>query len=208
MKYFFLHGLGQDSRSWDKVIKNLQGCDIDFVSPSLYDFLKNDIYEYNNLYKNFEKYINKYDEKVNLCGLSLGGLIALDYAKRNKEKVNSLVLIGVPFKIPELLFNLQTVIFKFIPKSNFEKISCSKKDFISLVDSIKNVNIESNLNDISCKTLLVCGEKDKANIGSLKKFNKKINNSEIKIVDYAGHEVNIDNSKKLAEIMKEFWQVY
>ena len=41
---------------------------------------------------------------------------------------------------------------------------------------------------------------------SAKQLNKVIKNSEFKIIENAGHEVNIDNSKELANVIYDFWK--
>ena len=145
-------------------------------------------------------------QQLNLCGLSLGGILALDYAKEFPEKVNSLILIGTPYKIPKFLFKLQGVIFHIMPKSTFEKIGCKKRDFMSLVSSMSDLYIETNLDKIDCKTLILCGIKDNQNMENAKLLNENIKNSSFKTISNASHEVNVDNPKELANIIYEFWK--
>ena len=45
--------------------------------------------------------------RLNLVGLSLGGLLALNYAVQHPAQINSLVLIGTPYEIPKRLLKLQ-----------------------------------------------------------------------------------------------------
>lgn len=207
MKNILIHGLGQDDKSWDKVKEYLREYNYNVICPNLFDLLKNGSYEYNNLYDFFEKRINNCKDKVNLCGLSLGGILALDYAKNHPEKVNSLILIGVPYKIPKLLFNIQTFIFKLMPQSNFLKLGLKKDEFINLLKSMKDLKINDELGQVNCRTLLLCGKEDKLNINSSKLFNEKIKNSKFEIIKNSGHEINIDNPKDLGQIISEFWTV-
>ena len=57
---------------------------------------------YHNLYSSFTEYCNNYDAPINLCGISLGGILALNYTLDFPDKVKSLVLIGTPHKIPKV----------------------------------------------------------------------------------------------------------
>ena len=41
---------------------------------------------------------------------------------------------------------------------------------------------------------------------SAKQLNKVIQNSKFKIIENAGHEVNIDNPKELANTIYDFWK--
>ena len=146
------------------------------------------------------------EEKVNLCGLSLGGILALDFAKEYPEKVNSIILIGTPYKIPKALFKVQNLIFKMMPKRTFEKMGCSKRKFITLVNSMCNLNIAKDLNKIKCKSLILCGAKDNVNMESAKLLNNSIKNSKFKIISNSSHEVNVDNPKELSNIIYNFWK--
>ncbi len=75
----FLHGLGQDSSSWDSTRVGLDSCTA-MDSPNLFslgDSSSSLVYE--ELYKEFERYCQHCEEPVDLCGLSLGGIVALNY---------------------------------------------------------------------------------------------------------------------------------
>ena len=93
-----------------------------------------------------------------------------------------------------------------MPKRIFEKMGCPKKDMISLLDSMKNLSIPEKAPNIKINTLIICGEKDNINMKSAKQLNKVIKNSKFKIIEKAGHEVNIDKSKELANVIYDFWK--
>ncbi|KAA9297545.1 alpha/beta fold hydrolase [Aerococcus tenax] len=206
MDNVLIHGLGQDSKSWADVKEHLKEENWTTYVPNLFELLNNGPYTYQNLYNQFESHINNYPGKVNLCGLSLGGLLALDYAKNYPNKVNSLILIGVPYKIPKLLMDIQAMVFRLMPKTTFEKLGLAKYEVISLIASTKDLNIATNLEKIECKTLLICGDKDQFNRKSSQRFHDGIKNSEFSLVNNSGHEVNVDNPKALAELISEFWK--
>lgn len=89
MKYILVHGLGQDSSSWEEVKDELHLND-KINCPNIFK-LCNDKISYNNLYKAFSECCDTYSEPLNICGLSLGGILALDYTINNPKKINSLV---------------------------------------------------------------------------------------------------------------------
>lgn len=93
-----------------------------------------------------------------------------------------------------------------MPSQTFEKMGVGKKEFISLTNSMSNLNIEKDLNAIICKTLILCGIKDKQNMKSAKLLNQHINDSSLQIVENSSHEVNVDNPNKLAKIIHLFWK--
>ncbi len=206
MKNILIHGLGQNNQSWNNTNEYLKEKGIDTICPNLFEITKNDLKEYKMMYSAFSAFCINQKEKLNLCGLSLGGILALDFVKEYPEKVNSIILIGTPYKIPKIIFKIQSIIFHIMPKRIFEKMGCSKKEFIGLINSMSNLNIAKDLEIIKCKSLIVCGSKDNVNIKSAKNLNDNIENSELKIINNSSHEVNIDNPKELSNIIYDFWK--
>lgn len=203
-----VHGLGQDAKSWNEIKNQLNNNGINVETPNLFSIVKNYQVNYENMYRTFADYCNSFNDKINLVGLSLGGVLAIDYIAEFPKKVNSVILIGTPYEIPKPIFTIQNIIYKFMPKRIFEKMGCSKKDIIRLLDSMKNLSIPDKAQDIKCNTLIICGEKEKDNINmkSAKQLNKVIQNSKFSIIENAGHEVNIDNPKELANMIYNFWK--
>lgn len=203
MSYIFVHGLGQNSSNWRETINGLNIV-TNIECPNLFDLYIGEL-NYNNLYRTFSKYCDKYTEPLNICGLSLGGMLALNYAINNPHKVHSLVLIGTQYRIPKKLMKFQNIIFKIMPEEYFRKIGVSKKDVISLTNSMINLNFENDLVKITCPVLVVCGEKDIANVKASKKLKKLLNTSTLKLIQNAGHEVNKDNPKQLGDELNAFF---
>lgn len=206
MKNILIHGLGQNDTSWNMVSEKLEKNGIKVETPNLYSMIKDKSFDYNSLFNEFTDYFNSFDGKLNLCGLSLGGILALHYTKKFPNKVNSLILIGTPYKIPKFLFKVQGIIFHLMPKSTFEKIGCLKKDFITLVNSMSNLDMASDLDKIECRMLILCGEKDNQNMEDARLLNNNIKNSEFKIIKNASHEVNIDNPDETFNMINDFWR--
>ena len=132
MKNILIHGWGQNTECWDNTSVYLKENNIDIICPDLFDITKNTSKDYKMMYNTFSDFCNNQKEKLNLCGLSLGGVLALDFVKEYPEKVNSIILIGTPYKIPKALFKLQGLIFHIMPKRVFEKMGCSKREFFIL----------------------------------------------------------------------------
>ena len=204
MKLILIHGSGHKAKSWDKMISYMENKK-DILTPDLSIILNGKEASYSNLYSQFREYCNKIDGKINLCGLSLGGILALNYALDFPGKVNSIILIGTPYKVPRVMFRIQNIIFKFLPKSLFESMAFNKKDTFILGNSMKNLDFSGNVQNIKCKTLIICGEKDKANIKSAYYLAKHIKNSELNIIEKASHIINEECPKVLANILNEFY---
>lgn len=205
IKKILIHGSGHKAKSWDKTISYMEN-NKDILCPDLSSILNEKEATYSNLYSLFAEYCHKIDEKIHLCGISLGGILALNYALDFPEKVETLVLIGTPYKIPKVLFGIQNMIFKLIPKSAFENMAFDKKDTFTLGNSMKKLNFSSRLQDIECPTLIICGEKDSANIKSAYYLSENVKNASLKIFENTGHVVNEENPKALASVLDEYYR--
>ena len=202
MKCLFLHGLGQNQLSWSSVIE-LMDSDLEIECLDLFGMCKNSG-EYSYLYKVLNEYCENIDEPFILIGLSLGGVLALNYMIENRNKVKGAVLIGARASMPKLVLKLQNLFFRLLPTSFFSKKKMNKKLIIDLCDSMCELNFSSSLRDINCPVLVVCGEKDKYNLASAYELHNGIANSELIIISGAGHEVNEDKPVELSEVIREF----
>ena len=199
-----IHGSGHKADSWNKVITYLNN-DTDLLCPNLSEILNGKEASYDNLYNSFAEYCNKIEGKIDLCGLSLGGILVLNYAIDYPDKVEKLVLIGTPHKVPKVMFSIQNIIFKFLPKSLFETMAFNKKDTFILGKTIKNLDFSNRVQNIKCPTLVICGEKDNANIKSAQYLSKNIKNTKLEIIKNTGHIVNEENPKELSKLLTQFW---
>lgn len=205
MKKILIHGSGHKAASWDKVISYMNN-DKDILYPNLSTILNGKEASYDNLYSSFVEYCNKIDGKIDLCGLSLGGILALNYAIDYPNKVEKLVLIGTPYRVPKVMFSIQNIIFKFLPKSMFDTMAFNKKDTFILGKTMKNIDFSNRVQNIKCQTLIICGENDRANIKSAHYLAENIENAKLEIMKNTGHIINEESPKELAEILTEFWK--
>ena len=205
MKKVLIHGSGHKADSWNKVIAYMNNAK-DIICPNLATILNGKEASYTNLYSSFAEYCNKIDRKIDLCGLSLGGILALNYAIDYPDKVEKLILIGTPHKVPKVMFSIQNVVFKFLPKSLFETMAFNKKDTFTLGNTMKSLDFSNRIHEIQCPTLVICGEKDSANIKSAYYLSEYIKNAELKIIANTGHIVNEENPKELASVISKYWK--
>lgn len=207
MESVFIHGLGQNASSFNKTI-SCMGENIHVICPDLADMMNLKKAVYDNLYSAFVEYCENISAPFNLCGLSLGAVLALNYAIDYPSKVNSLVLIAGQYKMPKALLKIQNMIFRFMPEASFQQTGFKKKDFIKLTSSMSKLDFKDNLKDIACDVLIICGEKDHANRKAANEMAEYMPNAEIQIVQKAGHELNREVPEKLAGILDCFYKRY
>ena len=205
MKKILIHGSGHKADSWNKVIAYMEN-NKDILCPNLATILNGKEASYTNLYSSFAEFCNEIDGKIDLCGLSLGGILALNYAIDYPDKVEKLVLIGTPHKVPKVMFSIQNVVFKLLPKSLFETMAFDKKNTFILGKTMKKLDFSNRVHKVQCPTLVISGEKDSANIKSAYYLSENIKNAELKIIANTGHVVNEENPKELASVISEYWK--
>lgn len=207
MANILIHGLGQTSASWERTLQGLE-VSKEIYCPDLSTILGEGEISYSQLYSGFSAYCDKIAEKVNLCGLSLGGVLALHYAAENPKKVNSLILIGTQYRMPKKLLAFQNKIFELMPEKMFKEIGFGKAGVIALSQSMMDMDFTSELKNIRCPVLLLCGKKDRANRKATVSMSKELVNSKLVYIENAGHEANTDNPQRLAALINGFWKFH
>jgi pimeloyl-ACP methyl ester carboxylesterase len=160
---------------------------------------------YSALYAAFSEICNTTNEDLALCGLSLGGVLALNYTIENLKKVKSLVLIAAQYKMPVWLLKLQNILFRPIPRTLFQQNGFSKHDFMNLYSTMAELDFSNSLHRISCLVLVVCGDKDYINKKASIRISNLLQHSDFKEIEGAGHEVNMEAPERLASVLKRFY---
>lgn len=197
MKTIFLHGLGQTAQSWEMVRAQLPALDAEYLD------LFHGASTYEEVFHNIEQRGLDKNGPVCLCGLSLGAMIALDYAIRYGDRVHSLILIGVQYKVPTFLIDVQHVIFRLMPRKAFLDSGLSKEQMIELTHSMRTLDFSKNLHKIRCPVTIVCGQKDFANLSAAKKLQKSLTQAKLYIIPGTGHEVNQLAPDAMVKIIQE-----
>ena len=125
-KIILLHGSGHGPESWEETAALLPA-DWETLRPGLSAILGGREAGFENLRGAFANYCAGLEGPLHLCGLSLGGILALDYALAHPERVKSLVLIGTPHRVPKAAFAIQNLVFRLLPESAFRGMAFNKR---------------------------------------------------------------------------------
>lgn len=202
-KYIFLHGLGQTAASWDQVLATLSMQEA--ICPELFSLLNGQEVTYHNLFRQFERSCNEYDGKVNICGISLGAVLALHYALEHMQRVRSLVLIAPQYKMPKGMLSIQNIVFHLMPEAAFREMGLSKMDTIALTGSMIRLDFREQIGGLLCPTLILCGGRDRANKKAAIGMQREMLNARLSLIEQAGHEVNVEAPEELADLIEKFW---
>ena len=204
MKQIYLHGLGQNPDSWSKVIEQLEAAEHS-MCPDLSELVQGQDTTYQNLYAAFSAMCDEIEEDICLCGLSLGGVLALNYVIEHPEKIKGLVLIATQYKMPKKLLRVQNAIFRFMPKSMFQQTGFGKSDFLKLCNTMMELDFSDSIYNVSCPTLVIYGEKDRANKNASIELANMLIDAELQVFNGVGHEINIEAPDKLEETLRVFF---
>lgn len=141
---------------------------------------------------------------LHICGLSLGAVLALQYAL--EHEVRSLILIAPQYKMPKQLLKIQNIIFRFLPQRMFSQMGLTREQMIALTRSMEPIDLTAQLSWLRCPVYILCGEKDAANRKAAKQMANRIPQAHFDEISGAGHTVNIDAPRVLAERIQRFYE--
>lgn len=201
MKLLLLHGLGQNAASWDETAALLPA-EWEISRPELSRF-PDENFTYAHLYEGLRGELEKQGAPSVVCGLSLGAVLALNLVIDAPELVERLILIAPQFQMPKTMLKLQGLIFRLMPSRSFKSVGIPKKGMIALTESMSNLDFRDRLDRVECPALILCGERDPVNKKAAEKLGGLLRNAENAVIPNAGHEVNLENPRALAELIRK-----
>ena len=203
MKLIFLHGLGQSADSWQEVQELL----VDYPSEAL-ELFPSGVATYQEAKERIYQYLSKETEPFVLIGLSLGAALALELSSYDLPNLQALVLSGCPLKVAgNILFYIQLLIFKLLPKRVFEKQGADKALMVRVSEELKTLDLREIAKNCPYPTLLICGSQDKPNLSSMKAIQELMSNSQFQIIPDGPHVLNKEKPKEFAEITRSFLEL-
>ena len=202
-KLVVLHGLGQTASDWQAFKAQIEGEVLVIelfseVTPQTHLTLA-------TLVSKVEMTLKDLKEPFYLCGLSLGGLLALIYASaRPSPFLKGLIVVGAIYKsLPRSLNLLQTGLFYILPAKKLAPLGLSRQQLLSLMKSIQ-VDLSEDLQMLPFRCLILCGEKDRVNRQASQEIHAYLPQSDFHLVVGAGHEINKDQPQEFADLVRNF----
>jgi len=203
MKLVFLHGLGQSVESW-KEVRNLMA---DYPSEAI-ELFPSGVSSYQEAKERVYQYLAQETEPFVLVGLSLGAALALELSSYDLPNLRALVLSGCPLKLSgNILFYLQLLIFKLLPRRVFEKQGADKALMVGISEELKTLDLREIAKTCHYPTLLICGSKDKPNLSSMRSLHKLISESQYQIIPDGPHVLNKEKPKEFVEKTRSFLEL-
>lgn len=203
MKLIFLHGLGQSAESWKEVRDLLT----DYPSEAI-ELFSSEVNSYQKVKERVYQHLAQETEPFVLIGLSLGAALALELSSYDLPNLRALVLSGCPLKLSgNILFYVQLLVFKLLPKRVFEKQGADKALMVGISEELKTLDLTDISRTCPYPTLLICGSQDKPNLSSMKTIQELMPNSQFQIIPDGPHVLNKEKPKEFAEQIKPFLEL-
>ena len=203
MKLVFLHGLGQSAESW-KEVRNLL---TDYPSEAI-ELFPSGVSSYQKAKERVYQHLAQETEPFVLIGLSLGAALALELSSYDLPNLRALILSGCPLKLAgNILFYLQLLIFKLLPKRVFEKQGADKTLMVGVSEELKTLDLTDIAGICPYPTLLICGSKDKPNLSSMKALHRLLTDSQFQIIPDGPHVLNKEKPKEFVEKTRSFLEL-
>lgn len=200
----FTHGFGGDSETWNAQIRQFSqsfqtfrwdllghGASLRPANPEAYS---RDI-----ALADLNAVIARVDQPVVLIGHSLGGYLSQCRAARSPTGVRALVLIatGPGYRDPIARDNWNHGVQKVSQRFAVPAAS------VSLVEQ-HDALVMDNLDRLSMPALLIVGEKDQAYHGALRYFERRVPQTQTRIVAGAGHHVHETHAQEVNHEISRF----
>ena len=167
-------------------------------------------------------------ERCTLCGNSLGGLVALDFARHYPQRVDSLVVSGAPGLEPQINLGIGTprqVSREFVLRlmeNLFHDPRCATEDmiqriadvlserhrFVNVVRALKATReypIQDVLPEIRCPVLLAWGENDRVTpVEYWKLWARALDTLHLQTIPQCGHSPMIERPQVFNELLLGF----
>ena len=196
----FLHGLGTGPSGWAPQLDAFP----DAVAPRLDDA---------------ERTMDALDAPFDLCGLSLGALVALRYVGEHPDRVRRLAVCAGFARLPAHLRLLQRGMARLVgllPAARVRKglvSGLSEAHRAAALEEVSTGDIGRTMREGASfrlerpppmPTLVLCGERDRINLRLSRRLAAALPDARFEVVPEAGHVANLDNPEAFNRLLRDF----
>lgn len=201
-----LHGLGQTPQSWqDQVTALPEG--LRAAAPWLYGLKPNadDRFGLANASNAVGAELIKHGaQRAHLCGLSVGAMVALQFAVDAPDQVGRLVLCGAQVRPPKSVLWLQRQMIRATPATRLAQQGVRKDKVQQVMEILADADFTDRLGQVSAPTLVLCGARDRANLPASKLIAQRIPGAELELIPEAGPTPNTERPEEFNAALYRF----
>jgi 3-oxoadipate enol-lactonase len=162
-----------------------------------------------------------------LCGLSLGAMVALALYQQAPGLVAGLVLSGGQVHPNRFIMTLQVALMRWMPERQFAEgvagfvrrqypelvepalqaaRQTGKRNLLAATHAVSQSDLRPILPTITVPTLVLCGSKDRFNLRAARHMSQAIAGAKLRIVPNVGHIWNLEQPHLFTNTVLEFVQ--
>ena len=221
----FIHGMGFDHRMWAAQLEHLSH-DYRVLAPDLPGFssrLPSDLLPLKEAAGEVARWLDEVGAApAHVCGLSLGGMVALHLAHDAPGSVRSLVLSGAQVRPPRALMIIQEALVRVLPERRLLQSSSpnfspalqqaqletlthlGKRGLLRVMRDAGRSDLRPLLPETACPALVLCGSKDRPNLGAARTLAAGLPHAELRTVPNVGHVWNLKQPETFSQMVGEF----
>jgi 3-oxoadipate enol-lactonase len=200
-----LHGSGRASRMWQPVLRDLAvGWHV--LAPDLPGFGRSTgPFTVSGAAQLVGEMAAVQTAPVHLCGLSLGGLIALRVAARLGPQVASLTITGTPV-VPRRDFPAALRRFRRLPGPLLPLFSdvAGRREWLRMIDELEATDVRDYLPLITAPALVVCGSRDWRAVPAACELAKGIPAGRVWVAPHQGHNWPVISPDLFSKVVTDF----
>lgn len=203
----FLHGLGEGPEVWKHQIAALPAsfAGIPIGIPGLRPEDSGQEFSFSGAANAVAEELDEQNIKAaHLVGLSLGAMVALQFAADHPGRLSSITLAAAQVKPPRLAMAAQRLMMSAIPARSFARAGIAKKKMLTVLDRASRVDLSSGLGVITVPTLVLCGTRDRPNLAAARSIAQAIPRAELHLIEGAGHRTHAESPKRFSELLNGF----
>jgi 3-oxoadipate enol-lactonase len=143
-------------------------------------------------------------DRIVLCGLSVGAMIATEVALASPDLVAGLILSGTQVRPNPVLMRVQSLLMRVLPERVIASQGMTRATALNVSRAVAGIDVRDALRRIRCRTLVACGSRDAANLRAAKDAAALIPGAELHIEPEVGHLWNVTHPDRFVRMIIEF----
>ncbi len=200
-----LHGSGRASRMWEPVLRNLSA-DWHVLAPDLPGFGRSaGPFTVSGAAHTVAEIAAVQTAPVHLCGVSLGGLIAVRVAALLGTQAASLTVTGTPV-VPRRDFPAVLRRYRRLPRALLPMFSdvTGRRDWLRMLDELEATDLRDYLPLVTAPALVVCGSRDWRAVPAACELAKGIPAGRVWVAPHQGHNWPMTSPELFTKVLTGF----
>jgi len=200
-----LHGSGRASRMWQPVLQNLSA-DWHVLAPDLPGFGRSTgPFTVSGAAHTVAEIAAVQTAPVQLCGLSLGGVVAIRVAALLGTQVASLTVTGTPV-VPRRDFPVALRRYRRLPRALLPMFSdvSGRRNWVRMLDELEATDLRDYLPLVTAPALVVCGSRDWRAVPAACELAKGIPAGRVWVAPHQGHNWPLTSPELFSRVVTGF----